>query len=121
AGDLQISHQYDAWGSLRAQVGTSSNPKDYTGHDFDPETGLQYFGARYYDAAVGLFITQDPELGQAMTPPSLHRYLYAYANPLRYVDLTGYASTDETTPDVDLSQGPTVEAAAQLEAQQRAA
>jgi RHS repeat-associated protein len=118
AGDLQISYQYDAWGNLRAQVGTSSNPKDYTGNDFDPETDLQYFGARYYDSSVGLFISQDQYLGQASSPPSLHRYLYANANPLRYVDFTGHEAEDTSNSEVDLSHGPTVEAAAQLERQQ---
>jgi hypothetical protein len=37
-------------------------------------------------------------LGEANTPPSLHRYLYAYANPLRYVDLHGYSS-EEINPE----------------------
>jgi len=72
------------------------NPADwnrltYTGHEFDPETGLYYFKARFYDPELGRFASADPYLGDTLTPPSLHRYLYAYANPLRYVDLTGYA------------------------------
>jgi len=33
-------------------------------------------------------------LGDTLTPPSLHRYLYAYANPLRYIDLNGYQNQD---------------------------
>ena len=44
------------------------------------------------------FPSQDTYLGEANTPPSLHRYLYAYANPLRYVDLTGY-SAETVTPE----------------------
>lgn len=97
SGNLQISYQYDAWGNIRTQVGQSVNPKQYTGHYFDSETDLHYFGARYYDADTGLFISQDPYLGDINTPPSLHRYLYAYANPLRYVDLTGYSSVEANT------------------------
>ena len=37
-------------------------------------------------------MTQDPYLGESNTPPSLHRYLYAYSNPTVYVDLYGYMS-----------------------------
>ncbi len=94
AGMIQISYAYDAWGNVRQTAGASANPKQYTGHYFDAETGLHYFGARYYDGDAGLFISQDPYLGQADTPPSLHRYQYAYDNPLRFVDLTGYSSTE---------------------------
>ncbi|MCA9266532.1 MAG: hypothetical protein KDA60_21880, partial [Planctomycetales bacterium] len=98
AGTIAHSYKYDAWGGKRSldangnplEVGASVNAKQYTGHYYDEETDLHYFGARYYDDDIGLFITQDPYLGEINTPPSLHRYLYAYANPLRYVDLTGY-------------------------------
>jgi RHS repeat-associated protein len=94
AGALVHSYRYDAWGRVVDQVGASSNPRQYTGHYFDDETGLHYFGARYYDDEIGRFLSQDPYLGEINNPPSLHRYMYAYANPLRYVDLTGYSSVD---------------------------
>jgi RHS repeat-associated protein len=94
AGSLFHSYRYDAWGRVRDQVGASDNPRQYTGHYTDQETGLHYFGARYYDDETGRFLSQDPYLGQAALPPSLHRYLYAYANPLRFVDLTGYESSE---------------------------
>ena len=38
------------------------------------------------------FINQDSYLGEIVTPPSLHRYLYAFGNPTYYIDLLGYAS-----------------------------
>ena len=71
----------------------------YTGHEFDPETGLYYFKARFYDPELGRFASADPYLGDTLTPPSLHRYLYAYASPLRYVDLTGYYSVSAVGDD----------------------
>jgi hypothetical protein len=46
-------------------------------------------GSAYYDPTVGRFITQDEYLGEPTTPPSLHRYLYAYSNPTAYVDPNG--------------------------------
>ncbi|MCI0538972.1 MAG: RHS repeat-associated core domain-containing protein, partial [Verrucomicrobiales bacterium] len=93
AGSLRHSYRYDAWGRVRAEAGTSENPRQFTGHYRDNETGLQYFGARYYDEEQGRFLSQDPNLGEASDPPSLHRYLYANANPLSYVDEDGESAT----------------------------
>lgn len=100
AGELKQSYLYDAWGRMRDQSGTSDNPRQYTGHYKDAETGLHYFGARYYDDETGRFLSQDPYLGEANNPPSLHRYLYAYANPVRYVDLRGYQPTVANEGDI---------------------
>ena len=61
----------------------------FTGYVKDSETGLYYAKARYYDPRIARFVTQDPEECNAMQPPSLHRYLYAYANPTVYVDPSG--------------------------------
>ncbi|MBC8554041.1 MAG: hypothetical protein H8D23_30905, partial [Candidatus Brocadiales bacterium] len=49
-----------------------------------------YFGARYMDPDTGTFINQDSYLGETGKPPSLHRYLYAFANPTFWVDPTGH-------------------------------
>jgi RHS repeat-associated protein len=92
AGSIQARYQYDAFGNFRAQAGSSFNRFAFTGHEKDNETGLYYFKARYYDPEVGRFLSQDAYLGDVNTPPSLHKYLYAYANPAVYLDLTGYAS-----------------------------
>ncbi len=45
--------------------------------------------ARFYDPATGRFLTEDPVDGKPDNPPSLHRYLYAYANPTLYTDPDG--------------------------------
>ena len=92
-GSLQARYQYDAWGNERASTGSSWNRFAFTGHEKDEETGLYYFKARFYDPQVGRFLSQDGYLGETNTPPSLHRYLYAYANPTVYVDLYGYEAT----------------------------
>lgn len=93
-GDPLHSYRYDAWGRALDDEGPSANPRRFTGHYRDAETGLDYFGARYYDPEVGRFISQDPYQGNPGDPPSLHRYLYANANPARYIDPTGYASVE---------------------------
>jgi len=91
-GTVKVSYWIDPYGQIRKQEGESVNRQVFTGQEFDENTGLVYFGARYYDPDTARFITQDSYLGESGTPPSLHRYLYAYSNPTVYVDLYGYES-----------------------------
>ena len=55
--------------------------------------------ARYFDPKLGRFLTQDSYLGQIDDPPSLHRYLYANANPTFFTDPTGQYSWSEFKGD----------------------
>lgn len=95
AGATKVSYSLDPWGHIRNQVGSSVNRQIFTGQEHDTNTGLIYFGARYYDPDTARFISQDSYLGQPGTPPSLHRYLYAYGNPTVYIDLYGFVSNRE--------------------------
>jgi len=90
AGATKVSYSLDPWGHIRNQVGSSVNRQIFTGQEHDEQTGLIYFGARYYDPDTARFISQDSYLGQPGTPPSLHRYLYAYSNPTVYYDPNGH-------------------------------
>ncbi len=92
SGAREAEYRYDAWGRLTASASTVANERQFTGHYRDAETGLHYFGARYYDDEQGRFLGQDAFPGEAGTPASLHRYLYAFGNPLAWVDPTGYAN-----------------------------
>jgi RHS repeat-associated protein len=62
-----------------------------TGKERDTESGLDYFGARYYGSNMGRFMSPDPWLGSMdiANPQSLNRYSYAQNNPLKYTDPTG--------------------------------
>jgi RHS repeat-associated protein len=69
-------------------------PKRFTGKERDAETGLDYFGARYFSAKIGRFTTVDPAYTwreNLVDPQRWNRYAYARNNPLRYVDPDGKA------------------------------
>ena len=83
---------YDAFGNLLG----GADPLvafTYTGQEYDAATGLYYYDARYYDAAVGRFTSEDP-LG-----PDVDSNLYRYVrnNPVLYVDPTGKSPARPTT------------------------
>jgi len=61
----------------------------FTGKEIDEETGLYYYGARYYSPTLGRFIQADIVRGTLDDPLSLNRYAYVKNNPLKYVDPTG--------------------------------
>lgn len=61
-----------------------NNPFKFNGKELDSETGLYYYGARYYDPRISLFISVDPLAEQTMTP-----YQYTYQNSINLVDPTG--------------------------------
>lgn len=88
-GSVQARYSYDAWGHKRFQNGESWNRFGFTGHEHDEETNLIYAKARYYDPDTGRFLSQDPWEGDTTIAPSLNKYLYAYVNPLVYVDPDG--------------------------------
>ena len=67
----------------------------YTGRELDPDTGLYYMRARYYDAELGRFISQDPVVGLKDQPQSFNRYAYAFNNPVSKIDPTGTFGTWE--------------------------
>jgi RHS repeat-associated protein len=57
----------------------------------DIETGLDYFGARYYASTQGRFTSSDPLLssGSVYAPQTWNRYSYTINNPLKYTDQFG--------------------------------
>jgi len=57
---LANTYVYDSFGKLSASTGTLTNPFQYTGREFDPETSEYYYRARYLDNSVGRFISEDP-------------------------------------------------------------
>jgi RHS repeat-associated protein len=77
------SRQYDSFGNH--EVGGAEEGYAYTGREWDPETELYYYRARYYDFKIGRFLSEDP-IGVADGP---NRYTYVKNNPVNRTDPTG--------------------------------
>jgi RHS repeat-associated protein len=83
---LVARYDYDVYGAVRTQSGSSSNKFKYVagiGHPTDEETGLIYMRARYYEPSVGRFVSEDPGL------EGTNWYAYVMDNPTNAVDPTG--------------------------------
>ncbi len=83
AGVVSDTRKYDAFGNL--QVGEDEDGYAYTGREWDPETGLYYYRARYYDPKIGRFISEDPL--RYIDGPNL--YQYVGGNPVVRIDPGG--------------------------------
>jgi len=82
-------YEYRPFGSVADQTGDYSTDVKYTGKIQD-DTGLYYYGARYYDPFIGRFITPDPTVQHPDDPQDLNRYAYCRNNPIKYVDPSGH-------------------------------
>jgi RHS repeat-associated protein len=87
-GKVTSAYTYDAFGKMKAKQGTIANPFTFTGRELDP-TGLYYYRARYYDAALGRFLANDLISGRLDAPLEQNPYLYVRNNPVRFVDPLG--------------------------------
>jgi fibro-slime domain-containing protein/RHS repeat-associated protein len=96
-GVVTDSYFYDAFGQLLSSTGTTVNSFLYTGEQKDEAAGLYYLRARYYDPALGRFLTQDPYQGKLQQPLSLHQYSYVQNNPVNMTDPTGLYGFEEGT------------------------
>lgn len=98
-GNLLEQLDYHPYGSTRINETYSDfeESRKFTGKELDEETGLYYFGARYYDSDIGRFISEDPIfinledkfLQHLDDPQGLNSYAYTRNNPLKYIDLDG--------------------------------
>ena len=71
------------FGAIRNETGTSDNTRKFTGKEFDADSNLYYYGARYYDPYIGRFTQRDP------VGDGVNWYAYTENNPLKFVDPTG--------------------------------
>jgi RHS repeat-associated protein len=59
-GAAAQTYTYDSFGKIVATTGSLTNSFRYTGREFDSETSLYYYRARYYDPQGGRFVSEDP-------------------------------------------------------------
>jgi RHS repeat-associated protein len=110
-GALSNSYAYDAFGTLTASTGSLANPFQYTGRDFDSETGLRYYRARYYDSTTGRFLSEDP----ADFDGGINFYGYAANNPIAFIDPSGLdATVTQNGTDVTVTANIVLHSSTQL-------
>lgn len=63
----------------------------FTGKKVDEESGLVFFGGRYYVPKIARWLTADPTIAHPYDPQDLNRYSYCRNNPVNLVDPTGYS------------------------------
>lgn len=95
-----MSYKYSSFGEiLRIENGVgedvTSSPVikpyfTYTGREYDEESNLYYYRARYYDSSIGRFIQVDPDPGSVFNPFShINKFSYVGNSPLIFVDPLG--------------------------------
>ena len=94
ASGARVTYDYDAWGNAVNTAGSTPNVYLYGGDQYDTDLGLYYLRARYFNPLTGRFLTRDPyqPCGCASCgrdPATLHKYLYAAADPVNHSDPTG--------------------------------
>ena len=95
AGAILWKENYRPYGDKRnVQAAGLSNRQWFHGKPVDEDTGLSYFGARYYDATLGRFMGVDPVTFQVGNYHSFNRYAYGNNNPYRFTDPDGHSPID---------------------------
>jgi len=86
AGALAQTYTFDSFGNQTASTGSLTNPFRYTGREFDTETNLYFYRARYYDPSTGRFLSEDPVRFKSGT---INFYAYADGDPTTLNDPSG--------------------------------
>jgi RHS repeat-associated protein len=86
SGNAAVTFKYDSFGKLSASAGSLVNPFQYTGRDYDQETGLRYYRARYYDPVLGRFTSED---AIQFRGGDMDFYRYASNSPIGFTDPLG--------------------------------
>jgi RHS repeat-associated protein len=81
---------YNPWGEEMHQWNANTyaftSPYRFNSKELDPETGLAYYGARYYQNKLGVWLSVDPK---AHWYPTMSAYNFVVNNPLHNIDPNG--------------------------------
>jgi len=90
--------EYLPYGEVWVEDAVNSNgyttPYKFTGKELDKETGLYYFGARYYDVRVSRWISPDDRFDRMYKTMGLDVYCFVHGNPLLYMDPDGHGTME---------------------------
>jgi RHS repeat-associated protein len=89
-GTVANTYIYGSFGTLATSSGALANPLQYAGRDYDPETGLRYYRARYYDPGAGRFLGEDPI---EFDGGDVNLYRYVWNSPVGFRDASGNCPT----------------------------
>ena len=90
AGNQIKAIWYTPFGATVREQGTATARYRFTGKEKD-DSGLYYYGARYYDDTLGRFLAADSVLPNVYDPQQLNRFAYVRNNPVKLVDPDGHA------------------------------
>ncbi len=96
-GALAQTYTFDSFGKQTASTGSLVNPFQYTGREFDTETNLYFYRARYYDPNIGRFLSEDQKDIGAMGEWS-NLYFYVKNSPVNLVDPFGLFTVKPGVP-----------------------
>jgi RHS repeat-associated protein len=99
SGNITATFDYTPYGTIA--LGTPPNVLGYTGHVNDPETNLVYMQARYYDPAIGRFLSTDPISPTPGVQSNFNRYVYSDNDPIGYMDPTGDYAQNLTSQQIE--------------------
>ena len=105
-GKVTDTYTYNAYGELTKRTGTTDNSYLYCAQQYSVNTGLYYLRARYMNPETGSFISRDTYNGDYNSPITLHKYLYANANPITYSDPSGYMAAAVASARYNAQQLP---------------
>lgn len=88
-GQVTLARNYDPFGGLLSSSDNATTAYGFAGEEQDPTTDQLYLRARNYNPSTGRFLQQDSVAGNPAEPRSLHRYAYAFNNPVNYTDPSG--------------------------------
>ena len=91
--------RYKPWGENRYTSGTTPTTNRFTGQRQEASvgggSGLYFYNARWYDPAIGRFLSADTVVAEPGNPQALNRYSYVYNSPIKYTDPSGHCVGSE--------------------------
>ena len=114
-GSIVQEMRYDAWGNVVFDSNPGFQPFGFAGGLYDPQTRLVRFGARDYDASIGMWLSKDPLLFADLRTGGVGSpYAYAAASPVWWIDPSGLWTWANLPTPCDQLRKPIQDACARL-------